>query len=290
MPAAITHKIHAEKVLNEIKTLMNIELDQPSFLYGAQGPDIFFTHRFMPWMKGDNYREYGTMLHNAEPNKVLAQMRNYITENNSVVIASYFLGFIAHYSLDSTCHPYINFIAKEQLEYEPEQTMSILHCESEAALDAIVYRNINEDFASTINIGEFFNVDNEIKDEVSKMYIYLLKNLFNIEITYESMIEIIDDAQNVYSWLYDKLGIKKFFLNIIEGSRKRTLSCHFVPETEKNDFDYGNFSKTIWKDIQDKEHEESFLELLENATKKATEIIGNVSTKNDDEISDNASF
>lgn len=290
MPAANTHNIFANNILTIIQDTMSIDIEDSSFLYGAQGPDLFFTHRFMPWMKGENISKYGSMIHQAEPNKVLSIMRTYVARENSVISASYFLGFISHYSLDSTCHPYINFIADEQLEDEPEQTNTIFHCESESALDAIVYRSVYEDLASKVNIGKYFKVNDEVKYRIADLYCHLIKELFDEEVSNEMMFQVIEDAAYVYSWLYDSLGIKKFILNAIEASTQRKLSCHLIPDMENSEFDYANLSKTVWLDKEENERTENFFELIEMAKERTVDIIFNLNARDDNEICDNASF
>ncbi len=50
MPAVISHYLLAERVYKKISSEVG-GLDRNLFLWGANDPDIFFTHRLMPWQK-----------------------------------------------------------------------------------------------------------------------------------------------------------------------------------------------------------------------------------------------
>ncbi|MEG1426546.1 MAG: zinc dependent phospholipase C family protein [Oscillospiraceae bacterium] len=154
MPAAITHHIHGESVLNYLKQEKNLQnVNETAYYWGCQGPDFLFAHRFFSWMKGTKISQFGGELHHADPNKTLRAMIQYVSTRQESVYASYLLGFFCHYSLDSTAHPYINFLAKELLADEPVQTESIMHCEIESALDTIVLRTEKGQLPSDLNLG-----------------------------------------------------------------------------------------------------------------------------------------
>ena len=60
MPACLTHYYFAKTVA---RFLGETGLEKsPEYLWGAQGPDFLFCHRYLPWMKGRNLRDYGDKL------------------------------------------------------------------------------------------------------------------------------------------------------------------------------------------------------------------------------------
>ena len=55
MPAVLSHYLLGERVYNKLSAEID-GLDRNTFLWGANGPDIFFAHRVMPWQVA--YRRY----------------------------------------------------------------------------------------------------------------------------------------------------------------------------------------------------------------------------------------
>ncbi len=290
MPAAITHAIFAEKVLDHVVNTNKIEINEEAFIFGSQGPDVFFTHRFFPWMKGDSLKEYGEALHKCLPNKLISYMREYVARKNSPIVASYFLGFICHYSLDSSCHPYINHVAKEQLIDDKRQTESILHIETESAIDTIVYRSQTGELANKVNIGKYFKVSNEIKEEIAVFYSFLIEKLYGNVLGLNIMRQVIDDSAKVFSFVKDSWGIKKTILSGIEGAGKRKFTCHFRPDMESDIFDYMNLNKSPWLDRYGRERTEDFFEIMDQAYARAVETINNIGISKPNQITDNEPF
>ncbi len=113
MPGFITHLTFGEQSLSFIdskETISLLETHKTAFALGLQGPDLFFYH--IP-----SYICYkhniGNIIHR---NRVmhffnsLFDVRNSFDDNKARRICdAYILGFIGHYSLDVTCHPYIYF-------------------------------------------------------------------------------------------------------------------------------------------------------------------------------------
>lgn len=58
MPACLTHYYFAQSVREDLPD--KASLDSCAYAWGAQGPDFFFCHRFLPFWKGESIKEYGT--------------------------------------------------------------------------------------------------------------------------------------------------------------------------------------------------------------------------------------
>lgn len=107
MPAIYAHETFGLNSLNlldnETKEIININLTQ--YKLGLQGPDLFFYYR--PYLRC-NINKLAFTLHNNPVNEFLQKASTLIKSKgiNSKEFA-YVLGFICHFTLDSTCHPYI---------------------------------------------------------------------------------------------------------------------------------------------------------------------------------------
>lgn len=113
MPGFITHLIFGEQTQSFIdskEASILLESHQTAFALGLQGPDIFFYHipAYICYKKniGNVMHRHNTMLFFEN----LINARNSFDDNHERRICdAYILGFIGHYSLDITCHPYIYF-------------------------------------------------------------------------------------------------------------------------------------------------------------------------------------
>lgn len=290
MPAAVTHSILAGKVLEYIKSHTSLKVDEKIFFYGAQGPDFLFTHRFLPWQKGANLREYANKIHNADPNKTLMYMKEFVMEKKSRKAVSYFLGFVCHYSLDSTAHPYIEYLTDMQVSNDDTQSEKVFHCESEAVLDTIVYYKETGKLASSLDMSMFFDHNNDDKSIIAEIYKYIIQKTFDEEIDTQLLEQAITDSKQLFRYLNDKSGAKKLIMGRLEKNKKRNLSCYLVPNKIKNHVDYANMDEEMWVDRHGNERNENFFDLLKIAEDKANDIISNLSTRSIDCLSDNEHF
>lgn len=48
-----------------------IGLNEHAFIWGAQGPDFLFSHRYLPWQKGESLEPLGGRLHEEPPSRTL---------------------------------------------------------------------------------------------------------------------------------------------------------------------------------------------------------------------------
>ena len=113
MPGFITHLLFGEQSISFIEstdTRTLIERHQTAFSLGLQGPDIFFYHIPAYIFYEQNI---GKVMHRERVMlffDYLFDARNTFEDAHSRRICdAYILGFIGHYSLDTTCHPYIYY-------------------------------------------------------------------------------------------------------------------------------------------------------------------------------------
>ena len=117
MPASVTHYLFAERVLNKLKQTGAAVTDRDATLIGAQGPDVFFFHRVMPWQPGVSYAREGNRMHHISPARLFELFRQVLNAESRERgrMQSYIEGFFCHYALDRTAHPYV-FWFQEELE------------------------------------------------------------------------------------------------------------------------------------------------------------------------------
>lgn len=272
MPACVTHYLHAKQVMEKIKG-QNLDItNTDAFFWGAQGPDFLFCHRYFPWMRGKSISEYGHLVHNAKPSAVLGSMREFGRRNENALVKSYVMGFICHYALDSTAHPYVNMLAEELLADREYENHSTLHAEVESALDSIMLRRETGKLPTEIKLKKFFPKNLAVQLIIGKIYHNLFKEVFQDDISEEEIVRAANDGRFVFGMLTDKTTMKKRVFERIERGRPHYVSSHILPMTEDADIDYANSGKAPWL-AGDISSERSFFELFENAAEKAAHII-----------------
>lgn len=274
MPASITHYIHAEKVLHKLfpNTIINPEC-QNAFYWGAQGPDFFYFHRKLPWLRGENIRKYGEMFHNEDFNKIIKSAKTFLKNNDEEVYLYYILGLCCHFSLDYTAHPYINFLAADLLKEKPQETFDTLHNEIESAIDTIIIRSEKETLVTSVNLKNYFPNSEYVQNAIGTLYQYLIKDLFDEDIEEEFIVECTEDAQKVCAVLNDKHSVKKNIVEFFEKGKAHTISCHMRPLLEDADIDYANIEKNTWIDENGNQSNEDIFQLVEKGVGNTLKVI-----------------
>lgn len=121
MPAIYTHVRFGEEVVKGLpKPLSSLaQKHKECFYLGTQGPDLLFFHKPLKSKAKNPARKKGWDLHAVAPEAfflngakvLLADKKNYDKDGNfcpQSAEAAYLLGFLCHFTLDFTAHPYID--------------------------------------------------------------------------------------------------------------------------------------------------------------------------------------
>lgn len=276
MAGTMTHAIFADdlgKKINFNKEYMN---NLKTF---SQGHDIFF---FL-FKFNKKEKKIGNYFHTHDTRDFFINMITYIKNNNldnNDEILSFLYGYINHYVLDKTIHPYVkyktgNFKKKDKSTYKYNSKHAVM----EAYLDAYL---IKERF--NINPGKFKSNKYALKPhKFSKELKNVIDYTFNETYNYKNAGKKYELAIHNMSFLYwllrkDSIGFKKFAYSTVD---KITLkkAYKFTPisyhiNIEKNEY-YLNEKHSKWnhpKDINEV-YTESVFDLYNNALKEAEKII-----------------
>ncbi len=108
MPACYAHYHFGEVVIKELKPNVKaiVLAHRELFDIGVQGPDIFFYYH--PLQKNE-VNTFGHTMHHTNASVFFKKTRRYMASYNDhkEAMLAYLLGFLAHFALDSTDHPYI---------------------------------------------------------------------------------------------------------------------------------------------------------------------------------------
>lgn len=273
MPACLTHNQFATDVLSRLE---EPGLDRCAFAWGAQGPDFLFCHRYFKTMRDKSIKtlqEYGSALHRTSPSKTLEAMRDFVRTHKDPIYRSYVLGFLCHYALDSTAHPYVNARAAEMAGARENETQGTMHGEIEAALDAIVLRWKTGKIPSEVKLKDTFPKNEGVQRMIARLYREVLFAVYGAEVSEEALYQATKDAHLLFAACNDRTGLKRSIFNVIEKGRPHYITSHLVPITEDPEEDFANTAHAEWVHGGEA-HTEDFFELYDKALELAVKLCG----------------
>lgn len=278
MPAVVSHYLLAQRVFDALaENEPNLRLNHTAFLWGAFGPDIFFTHRVMPWQKGKSLSYLSKKMHCTNAEKILNYLMSYARTNESIIAKSYALGFATHYAFDSTAHPFVNYFAAAMAEKNPSVHSSVYHNEIESSLDTIFLK-----YEKNIQITEFklqqtAPLDKDVMTVIADVLhkYFLSYGMGNIPL--QDIVQVQHDWHNSLVLITDRSTLKKSAVRL--GEKLMHLSPILSPiiRTPHPDLshDYANLKHTEWYAENDESnvHTENFFELADISEKLSLKLI-----------------
>ena len=111
MPAIITHDFFGRDVYDRLYNTIGGSRDEAdAFLLGNQGPDPLFYIVISPYLHEHN--RLGNTMHSKLPTELIKAFKDSLGILNSAELPvgrAYALGFLCHYTLDSTVHPFVYY-------------------------------------------------------------------------------------------------------------------------------------------------------------------------------------
>ncbi len=266
MPAAISHYLLAKQV--EKKQGERLSLQEDAFLWGAQGPDFLFCHRFFPWQRGESLSEFGVRLHRDSPSRTLQWMRSYLKRYSGDLAArSYVLGFLSHYTFDSIAHPFIQYGAYRMNQVVESTSEETCHHVIESALDTILLRYVWGALPTSLPLKKTVPQNERVQASMVRLYAKLLQAFYHKKETESLLRQAIRDCRLAFGIMTDRTTLKKQFMDRRERGKEPILSSHLRPISEGDEFDYANIQENEWQwPPESKEvHTESFFALFEEA-------------------------
>ncbi|WP_302396830.1 zinc dependent phospholipase C family protein [Eggerthella sinensis] len=223
MPALITHDFFGRDVYDRLYTFIGGSRDEAeAFLLGNQGPDPLFYTVLSPQLREHN--RLGSTMHNKKPSELLAALKNSLSILGSAeqeVGRAYALGFLCHYTLDSTMHPFVFFHEYQVCDAgEPGLSRadgSEVHGVIESELDELVLFEKRAETVATFNpSAEILNASDFVLRIISKMYAYVALTVYG-EIIPATMFETaVKDFRIAQRLFYSPSGRKRAIIGRVE--------------------------------------------------------------------------
>ena len=131
MPSTYAHRRFGADVLALLPDGLRATLEQHRELYdiGLHGPDLMFYYKAL---QSNPVNRLGNAMHEQKGEVFFTRART-VVENatDKSAALAYVLGFVCHFALDSTCHPYVEAYVRES---------GVGHCEIETEFDNALMR------------------------------------------------------------------------------------------------------------------------------------------------------
>lgn len=279
MPGFVTHYLFGCKCVEEIS---NIEINKiikkykKAYSIGLQGPDIFF---YYPYSFTGMRKRIGSVMHVYETGKFLFNLANETSklggESRDIAIA-YFCGFIGHYIMDTTCHPYIYYSTGYLNKNEPYIGK---HVDFETDIDKLLLDKLygrdvldfRQDYTIKLSKQERKIIAFILNNSCKKTYPEIVSNSYMLE-------HVLVNFRYINSMLKDPKGWKN---KIVLGIEKCVLghpqvSPLLVVGGKKSRWsDPLNNNREPWYNPWDTQlkSNESFIDLIEAGKKKYIDLV-----------------
>lgn len=128
-----------------------------AYRIGLHGPDVLFYYK--PFKK-NAVSDQGTRMHQEPASVIFRHCKELLAEDGDPKLLAYTLGFICHFMLDSTCHPYISRYMKET---------GARHDELETDFDRVLMEVDNKD-PFRYRPGSFIRLEDRLLKIMEKVF------------------------------------------------------------------------------------------------------------------------
>lgn len=285
MPAFSTHYIFSDEMMDTIRQrAKGVNIDERAVIYGTQGPDFLFFHRILPTMPGKSLMGTGSAIHRSDPARLFAAMAEFLTNGRNYdrdMVISYFCGFICHYALDRSVHPFVYWAmedikGKEHITYHP----FVLHNRIEFNIDMILLREKrNIDNALKFSTKDLLSGDERLISNMARGASYAFSVTLKTQCDREKFCQAFCDFRYMQGIINSSNKKRNEFLRIVQLPLYPVIgpgvNAMMLQEKADGKYDYMNQAKGEWYYPADKSIRlnKSVYELFEEAKSDAADMI-----------------
>ena len=290
MPALLAHHMFVHRVMQQIEHAGMSVYNKNAALIGAQGPDVFFFHRVLPWQSGISYAKLGSRMHHISPARLFDEMQRTIAADSRdrEFMLGYMLGFLCHYALDRTTHPYV-YWAQTALEHDDpgygkgRNRMYQYHFRIESALDTIILRRETGKHVSGFDLSAAApELSEQERAAFARLYAPTLRRLFGVDASPANLMHAPSDMRRIFRLIDDKSLNRRRLLTLLERvARQGPFATSLLRPADISDWDYANTEHRQWQNPADPSHTytSGFFELYDEAAAEAFDMVAHFTSK-----------
>jgi len=252
MPALIAHHLFGQEVLGgwlpaptpgDALRAATSTVDR-AFLLGCQGPDPFFFTVFSPELVKN--RHFGTLMHEKLVIDSFDFMRRAINgapAAHQQSLEAYALGWLCHFVLDSSAHPFIFYLERLYCQAGvpglDHTAHAEVHAQIESELDAsMLLRRAGRTIKNWRPMSETLLLDATTTRQISAMYSRLAAEVYNVSLADNAFARGARDMRTSYDVLYSPNGTRRALL----GRLERLVRPHSLAQATSHRADIGEYS------------------------------------------------
>ena len=282
MPATIAHSIFAKDVYDILPKDISKKIEIDKCKMFAQSVDPLMFYNLFSILPGKKIRKFQPYFHENQTQEFFTNLLRYIRDNKieDKDVYSFLVGFICHYAIDSTIHPYIFYKTGVFNRNKPSTyKYNNVHAFMETFIDNDMVRRRFKCNPYRFNLEKYcFSISN-FSDNLNKTINYSFYNTYKIKdmskIYYKSLKQM---RTALFLFRKDRFGIKKQIYKLVDTfTSKRTyrfeaISYHYPLEDKHN---YLNSNHSVWRNptTYNMTSTESFVDLYLKSIKFAKVLI-----------------
>ncbi len=278
MPATVTHAFFTKDIYDILPEEIQSYLDIDRCKMFGQSVDSLMFYNLFSIFPGKKIRRFQYHFHACQSQEFFLNLLRYMKDNNikDKDTYSFLLGFICHYALDSTLHPYIVYRTGVFHKSIPStHKYNNIHAFMETFLDNDMISRRAKCNPYKFDITGFCFDTKPFSEELNKTIDYAFYNTFQINdmssIYYKSLKQM-KTALRLFR--KDRYGIKKFIYKLVDSFttdgtyRFEAISYHYPLEDKHN---FLNSNHATWRHpaIYNQTSNESFVDLYLKSIKFA---------------------
>ncbi|MFR1435570.1 MAG: hypothetical protein ACLSS9_10100 [Acutalibacteraceae bacterium] len=280
MPAMITHYLFAKRVLSRLKKQGVETADYPMAMIGAQGPDVFFFHRVLPWEFGKSYAHEGSRLHHISPAKLFEAFRRVLNQHpDDTALCGYVDGFFCHYALDRAAHPFVYYWQEELARRQPGYgtTPNQYHFRIESALDTLTLRRETGRLIRDFRLASVLPSTKQADyGAVGRLYRPVFASLLGVDAPEAQLSLAPGDMRQAMILMTDRSEMRQKLLHGLERvARQGHILTSLLRPVHADDWDYANEEHRRWSNPFDSSYSshDGFFDIYDLAAAAAADMI-----------------
>lgn len=263
MPAILTHDFFGQDAYGEALECVRLFTpdERDAFLLGNQGPDPLFYLAIVPHGM-DEFKHLGNELHHANPSGVLVALRracDKVPDEDRGVAQAYTAGFLCHYLLDSTVHPFVyywqNGICEAGVAGLDASDGNLVHAEIERDLDEMVlFTKTGQTVATYRPYEQVLLARDRVLDLLGALYAeaFCLERTDNPQVARNVFPAAVKSFRLVQHLFYSPTSNKARVLGVFEKPilRQRYSLCQAMSHRDRaqDTSDFDNRQHQMWED------------------------------------------
>lgn len=282
MPATIAHAFFAKDVYDILPNSIREKLNIKRTKMFAQSVDSLMFYNLFSILPGKDIRKFQGYFHTHQSQEFFINLLRFVRDNkiDDKDVYSFLVGFICHYALDSTLHPFVFYKTGCFKKNNPSTyKYNNVHAFMETFIDNDMVRRREKTNPYEFDIGNFCFDIRPFSSNLNKAINYTFYNTFHMKNMNEIYFKSLKQMKMALTlFRRDPKGIKKNIYKIIDTFTSRrtfrfeAVSYHYPLEDRHN---FLNSNHSLWRNptTYDMTSTESFVDLYLKAIKLAKVLI-----------------